>query len=81
MTIGLQIVRRFMIVGDETSMGLADAAIHQDPTRLISVCLEVEDVETARHAAGHLRLHDVLVTRRGDNAHVPAIGLRSGKID
>jgi NADPH-dependent ferric siderophore reductase len=63
-----------IIVGDETSMGLAYAAIHQDPTRTVSVCLEVEDVETAHRVAGHLRLHDVvLVTKRGDNAHVRAM--------
>jgi NADPH-dependent ferric siderophore reductase len=55
-------------------MGLAYAAIHQDPKRIVSVCLEVEDVETARRVAGHLRLREVvLVTRRGDNAHVRAM--------
>ena len=63
-----------VIVGDETSMGLAYAAIHQDPARLVSVCLEVEDVETARRVAVHLGLrHVVLVSRKGDDAHIPAM--------
>jgi NADPH-dependent ferric siderophore reductase len=62
------------LVGDETSMGLAYATTHQDPTRLVSVCLAVEDVESARRVAEHLGLHHVaLVARRGDDSHIAAM--------
>ncbi|WP_413777337.1 SIP domain-containing protein [Sphingomonas sp. S2-65] len=63
-----------VIVGDETSIGLVYAATHQDPTRLVSACLTVEDVESARRVAEHLGLLDVaLVARRGDDSHFAAM--------
>jgi NADPH-dependent ferric siderophore reductase len=63
-----------VIVGDETSIGLAYAAMHHEPTRRVSVCLEVADVESARRVAGHLDLHDVaLFARSDDGAHIAAM--------
>ncbi|MGN8000193.1 siderophore-interacting protein [Sphingomonas sp. 22176] len=62
------------ITGDETSMGLVYAATHQDPTRQVSACLEVADVEAARGVAGHLGLHDVaLLAKRDSDAHMAAM--------
>lgn len=62
------------IFGDETSMGLVYAATHQNPTRHVSACLEVADVEAARRVAGHLGLHEVaLFARGGDDAHIAAM--------
>ena len=63
-----------VIVGDETSIGLACAAVRQDPARLASVCLEVDDVENARRVIEQLGLHPVvLVARRGDDSHLAAM--------
>lgn len=60
-----------VVVGDETSMGLAYAATHQDTTRAVSVCLEVADVKSARRVAEHLGLFDVvLIARQSDDAHL-----------
>lgn len=60
-----------VVIGDETSMGLAYAATHQDPARLVSVCLEVEDVGGARRVAEHIGLRGVEITaRRRDDAHI-----------
>ncbi|WP_044332671.1 siderophore-interacting protein [Sphingomonas hengshuiensis] len=63
-----------LVVGDETSIGLVYAAIHQDPTRAVSACLEVEDVESARRVAAHLGLDPLaLVVRKGGNGHIFAM--------
>jgi len=63
-----------VIAGDETSIGLAYAATHQDPTRHVSACLEVADVETAGCVVRHLGLHDVaMFARRSSDAHIAAM--------
>ncbi len=59
------------LFGDETSIGLAYAATHQDPMRSVACHFEVDDVESARQVAGQLGLHTVaLFAKRGDDAHV-----------
>jgi len=63
-----------VIVGDETSIGLAYAAIHQDPTRLVTSCLEIEDVVGARQVVANLDIHGAtLIARRTDGAHIAAL--------
>jgi NADPH-dependent ferric siderophore reductase len=60
-----------VVAGDETSIGLAYAATHQDPARRVSACLEVTDVESVRHVAAHLGLEDMaLFAKSGDEAHL-----------
>lgn len=63
-----------VIVGDETSIGLACAATLQDRTRAVTSCLEVEDVESVRHVAADLDLPEVaLFARRDGDAHLAAM--------
>lgn len=63
-----------VIVGDETALGLAYAATHQERTRLVTSLFEVEDVESARHVGSHLGLQDVaLFARSRDDAHIAAM--------
>lgn len=63
-----------VIVGDETSMGLAYAAGAQDRTRLVSPIFEVGDMESARHVSTQLGFqHVALIARSQDNAHVGAL--------
>ena len=63
-----------IIVGDETAIGLAYAATHQDRTRPVSSVLEVEDVESARHVTACLGLRDVaLFSKSRDDAHIKAM--------
>lgn len=63
-----------MIVGDETSIGLAYAASHHDRTRLVRSCFEVEDIDSAQQVITSLDLQGAaLVARRPDNAHIAAV--------
>ncbi|WP_206366513.1 siderophore-interacting protein [Sphingomonas gei] len=63
-----------VILGDETSIGLAYAATHQDRARLVTSCFEVEGGDTAQRVIASLGLQGVsLVARRADNAHLPAL--------
>jgi NADPH-dependent ferric siderophore reductase len=60
-----------LVMGDETSIGLAYAATHQDPARNVTTCLEVGDVHTVRQAMADLGLsHATLVVRRQDDEHI-----------
>jgi NADPH-dependent ferric siderophore reductase len=62
-----------VVVGDETSIGLAYAATRQDPTRLVTCCFEVEDVVAAQQVMSSLDLQSVtLVARRADE-HIAAL--------
>jgi NADPH-dependent ferric siderophore reductase len=64
-----------VIVGDETSIGLAYAVARQDATRLVTSCFEVEDAAAAQQVAESLDLKGVtLVARRADDAHIAALG-------
>jgi len=62
------------LFGDESAIGLAYAAIHQDRTRPVACHFEVEDGESARHVMVQLGLRDAAVfeRNRGD-AHVVAM--------
>lgn len=63
-----------VIVGDETSIGLAYAVARQDATRLVTSCFEVEDAAAAQQVAASLDLKGVsLVARRADGAHIAAL--------
>ena len=63
-----------VIVGDETSIGLAYAASHQDPTRRVTSCFEVEDEVGARQVMASLDIQGAtLVARRADGAHIAAL--------
>lgn len=60
-----------VIMGDETSIGLAYAATRQNPGRPVAACFEVAKVEAARKAATDLGLqHATLIARRQDDAHI-----------
>lgn len=62
------------MIGDETSLGIVYTATHRDPTRRVTACLEVADVEEAQRVAGHLGLHDVaLFSKKPDRAHIIAM--------
>ena len=63
-----------VIVGDETSIGLAYAVARHDATRLVTSCFEVEYVAAAQQVAVSLDLKGVsLVARRADGAHIAAL--------
>jgi NADPH-dependent ferric siderophore reductase len=63
-----------VIVGDETSIGLAYAVARQDPTRFVTSCFEVEDAAAAQQVAARLDLKGVsLFARRADGAHIAAL--------
>jgi NADPH-dependent ferric siderophore reductase len=63
-----------VIVGDETSIGLIYAATHQDPTRGVTSCIEVDGSETAQQVIASLDLQGVsLIARQPDNAHLAAL--------
>lgn len=63
-----------LIIGDETSIGLAYAATRQDATRRVTSCFEVEDDAAAQQGVAGLDLQDVtLVARRADQAHIAAL--------
>lgn len=63
-----------VIVGDETSMGLAHALAAQDSARTLSCVLEVEDVDHARAVATRLGLPDAALFKRlPDDAHIEAM--------
>ena len=60
-----------VILGDETSIGLAYAATFQDPTRHVTACFEVADDVGARQVMASLDLERVtLITPRLDGGHV-----------
>ncbi|WP_407179995.1 siderophore-interacting protein [Bradyrhizobium sp. STM 3562] len=59
------------ILGDETSIGLAHALLHQDRVRAAVCHFEVDDVEASRRVTAHLGLgHAALFGRTEDDAHV-----------
>ena len=63
-----------VIVGDETSIGLAYAATRHEPKRPVSACFEVANVESTRRLAADLGLHDVaLFAGAHDDAHITAM--------
>jgi NADPH-dependent ferric siderophore reductase len=63
-----------IIAGDETVLGLAYAATHQDRARRVSACLEVEDVESAQQAAAHLGLEGMaLFAKSAGETHLAAM--------
>ena len=56
-----------VIVGDETSIGLAYAAIRQDRTRRVTACFEVDNDDAAKHVVAGLDFQGVsLIVRRAD---------------
>ncbi len=59
------------ILGDETSIGLAHALLHQDRARAVVCWFEVDDVEASRRVTAHLGLdHAVLFGRTEGDAHL-----------
>ena len=59
------------ILGDETSIGLAHALLHQDRARAVECRFEVEDVEASRRVTAHLDLDDaVLFGRTEGDVHL-----------
>lgn len=63
-----------VILGDETSIGLAHALRHQDQARAILCRFEVDDVEASRRVTAHLGLDDaVLFGRTEDDTHLEAM--------
>ena len=59
------------ILGDETSIGLAYALLHQDQARTVVCRFEVDDIEASRRATAHLGLADaMLFGRTDDSAHL-----------
>jgi NADPH-dependent ferric siderophore reductase len=59
------------ILGDETSIGLAHALLHQHRARAVVCRLEVDDVEASRCATAHLGLDDAVLFRRTErDAHL-----------
>ena len=62
------------IFGDETSIGFAFAAVHQDRTRSVACHFEVDDVEASTAVAAHLGLDAAaLFARRPDDTHLAAM--------
>lgn len=62
------------IFGDETSIGLAHAAVHQITNRPVACHFEVDDMEAARDLTAQLGLRDTaLFERRGGDAHIEAM--------
>jgi NADPH-dependent ferric siderophore reductase len=63
-----------VICGDETSLGLAYAAVYHLAGWDVSILLEVADPERAQQVAAALGLrHIALVARRADDSHLPAM--------
>jgi len=63
-----------VIIGDETAIGLAYAARHEDAARPVTFHFEVEDAESARRVAAHLDLDDaMLFAKSRDEAHIAAM--------
>jgi NADPH-dependent ferric siderophore reductase len=59
------------ILGDETSIGLAHALLHQDRAGAVVCRFEVDDVAASRRVTAHLGLDDaVLFGRTEDDAHL-----------
>ncbi|WP_370677319.1 siderophore-interacting protein [Pleomorphomonas sp. PLEO] len=61
------------IYGDETSIGLAYAAIHAAGSRPVSCHFEVEDVAASGEAVAKLGLKATLYGRRADDQHVTVL--------
>lgn len=62
------------IFGDETSIGLAYAAIRQDLSRLVTSHFEISEVESARRVVAQLGLQKVsLFAKKPGDTHVAAI--------
>jgi NADPH-dependent ferric siderophore reductase len=60
-----------VIMGDETSIGLACAATRQDAGRPVTCCFEIDNSDTVRQAVTGLGLQNAtLVARRQDAAHL-----------
>lgn len=58
------------VFGDETSIGLAHALLHQDPAREVVCHFELDDLGAGHLVTAHLRLdHAILHARREDDAH------------
>jgi NADPH-dependent ferric siderophore reductase len=59
------------VFGDETSIGLAHALVHQNPARPVSCRFEVGDVERCQAVTARLGLDDAVLFGRPDNdAHL-----------
>lgn len=59
------------VFGDETSIGIAHALLHEDPTREVVCHFEIDDPETARLITAHLRLdHAILHARTESDGHL-----------
>ena len=62
-----------VILGDETSIGLAYAMFHESQGK-VQAFLEVDDVESTRRVVEHLQFHGVqLVSRGEDDVHLAEI--------
>lgn len=60
-----------VVLGDETSIGLAHALLHQDRTRTIACRFEVNDIAASRSVVVCLGLEDAVpFARRDDDAHL-----------
>lgn len=65
---------KLAVFGDETSIGLAYALAHRDPSRPVTCYFEVGDVTNARRVVTQLGLGEAsLFAREDDDAHWPAM--------
>jgi len=63
-----------VLLGDETSIGLAFALVQQDPARLVTCGFEVDDVDACRQVAARLGLEDAMIfAKSADGTHLGAM--------
>lgn len=63
-----------VVMGDETSIGLAYALIYADPARAVACLFETRDRESAGHVLAQLCIGDAtLFAKQDDDAHLEAM--------
>lgn len=66
-----------VLFGDETSIGLAYALVHQEPAERVTCLFEIDDETAARQALGQIGLDQAeLFGRQRDDAHLAAMEAR-----
>lgn len=69
-----RVPRSAVVIGDETSFGLAYALTHADPARSVTCLFEIVDAESARHVLAQLCMGEAkLFVKQSGDAHLDAM--------